>query len=147
MFLVDERLLEFRCYVFALVVDLFFFFKHKTAYEIRISYWSSDVCSSDLGPRRHGTEILRWLGDRLPPFSFKPMAMERFESASSEHGIPIDEARRLVRTSVDRWNEEVLREFAHPEPSPARVRSLRSEERRVGKECVSPCRSRWWPEH
>src|SRR3546814_4098276 len=41
------------------------------------------------------------------------MAMERFESASSEHGIPIDEARRLVRTSVDRWNEEVLREFAH----------------------------------
>src|SRR3546814_18337208 len=53
------------------------------------------------------------------------MAMERFESASSEHGIPIDEARRLVRTSVDRWNEEVLREFAHPEPSPARVRSLK----------------------
>src|SRR3546814_10617765 len=28
---------------------LFFFFKQKTAYEMRISYWSSDVCSSDLG--------------------------------------------------------------------------------------------------
>src|SRR3546814_5222189 len=27
---------------------LFFFFKQKTAYELRISYWSSDVCSSDL---------------------------------------------------------------------------------------------------
>src|SRR3546814_7935196 len=27
---------------------LFFFFKHKTAYEMRISDWSSDVCSSDL---------------------------------------------------------------------------------------------------
>src|SRR3546814_12054320 len=27
----------------------FFFFKHKTAYEMRISDWSSDVCSSDLG--------------------------------------------------------------------------------------------------
>src|SRR3546814_3743286 len=26
-----------------------FFFKQKTAYEMRISYWSSDVCSSDLG--------------------------------------------------------------------------------------------------
>src|SRR3546814_3040741 len=26
----------------------FFFFKQKTAYEVRISYWSSDVCSSDL---------------------------------------------------------------------------------------------------
>src|SRR3546814_2952578 len=30
------------------VVDLFFFFKQKTAYEMRISDWSSDVCSSDL---------------------------------------------------------------------------------------------------
>src|SRR3546814_8244705 len=28
---------------------LFFFFKQKTAYEVRISDWSSDVCSSDLG--------------------------------------------------------------------------------------------------
>src|SRR3546814_1936046 len=30
------------------VVSLFFFFKQKTAYEMRISDWSSDVCSSDL---------------------------------------------------------------------------------------------------
>src|SRR3546814_7578469 len=29
----------------------FFFFKQKTAYELRISDWSSDVCSSDLGPK------------------------------------------------------------------------------------------------
>src|SRR3546814_6240501 len=29
---------------------VFFFFKQKTAYEMRISDWSSDVCSSDLGP-------------------------------------------------------------------------------------------------
>src|SRR3546814_12465373 len=28
---------------------LFFFFRQKTAYELRISDWSSDVCSSDLG--------------------------------------------------------------------------------------------------
>src|SRR3546814_10329914 len=32
-------------------VILFFFFKQKTAYEMRISDWSSDVCSSDLIPR------------------------------------------------------------------------------------------------
>src|SRR3546814_4381065 len=31
------------------IVVLFFFFKQKTAYEMRISDWSSDVCSSDLG--------------------------------------------------------------------------------------------------
>src|SRR3546814_9789781 len=35
---------------------LFFFFKQKTAYEMRISDWSSDVCSSDL---RLGTEQYR----------------------------------------------------------------------------------------
>src|SRR3546814_5810368 len=34
------------CYTYILVV--FFFFKQKTAYEMRISDWSSDVCSSDL---------------------------------------------------------------------------------------------------
>src|SRR3546814_16741676 len=34
---------------------LFFFFKQKTAYEMRISDWGSDACSSDLGPgRRRG---------------------------------------------------------------------------------------------
>src|SRR3546814_4560613 len=32
---------------------IFFFFKQKTAYEMRISDWSSDVCSSDLQPRPH----------------------------------------------------------------------------------------------
>src|SRR3546814_11179756 len=31
-----------------MTVDVFFFFKQNTAYEMRISYWSSDVCSSDL---------------------------------------------------------------------------------------------------
>src|SRR3546814_930307 len=36
-----------------MIVSLFFFFKQKTAYEMRISDWSSDVCSSDLpGLRR-----------------------------------------------------------------------------------------------
>src|SRR3546814_3955754 len=35
--------------------DLFFFFKQKTAYELRISDWSSDVCSSDLHGRRYVT--------------------------------------------------------------------------------------------
>src|SRR3546814_6403032 len=34
------------------VLFFFFFFKQKTAYEMRISDWSSDVCSSDLGKRR-----------------------------------------------------------------------------------------------
>src|SRR3546814_1083327 len=35
-------------------IGVFFFFKQKTAYEMRISDWSSDVCSSDLVGRRGG---------------------------------------------------------------------------------------------
>src|SRR3546814_2588523 len=38
--------------MFLLVDFLFFFFKQKTAYEMRIIDWSSDVCSSDLGNSR-----------------------------------------------------------------------------------------------
>src|SRR3546814_3252284 len=37
-------------------VILFFFFKQKTAYEMRISDWSSDVCSSDLDPRQRAEQ-------------------------------------------------------------------------------------------
>src|SRR3546814_1105999 len=39
---------------------MFFYFKQKTAYEMRISDWSSDVCSSDLDSRGRG------LADRQP---------------------------------------------------------------------------------
>src|SRR3546814_1609177 len=37
---------------------LFFFFKQKTAYEMRISDWSSDVCSSDLGGDQDGLVLV-----------------------------------------------------------------------------------------
>src|SRR3546814_10572701 len=40
---------------------VFFFFKQKTAYEMRISDWSSDVCSSDL------REDLKPVADQAPP--------------------------------------------------------------------------------
>src|SRR3546814_21047868 len=112
---------------------MFFFFKQKTAYEMRISDWSSDVCSSDLGKgRRQAALAVR--------------ASER--GYHHEHGSSAD--RRLQH------------ELVHdPEPhragrghafrlSPARRgdrRAGRSEERRVGKECVSTCRSRWSAYH
>src|SRR3546814_2617819 len=47
-----------------MVVLVFFFFKQKTAYEMRISDWSSDVCSSDLRARnRHAREAFVPLED------------------------------------------------------------------------------------
>src|SRR3546814_7268815 len=66
---------------------LFFFFKQKTAYEMRISDWSSDVCSSDLGRRRlragrdghrpglRGTEAAR--AQRLEGRRHRPVGAER----------------------------------------------------------------------
>src|SRR3546814_4489908 len=42
---------SYVCFIF------FFFFKQKTAYEMRISDWSSDVCSSDLLIRKAGGEV------------------------------------------------------------------------------------------
>src|SRR3546814_5425493 len=47
---------------------LFFFFKQKTAYEVRISDWSSDVCSSDLG---HDVEQALEVGGRVAHCCFR----------------------------------------------------------------------------
>src|SRR3546814_2338778 len=48
-------------------MSIFFFFKQKTAYEMRISDWSSDVCSSDLLPRHPWPALAggRWQGNAL----------------------------------------------------------------------------------
>src|SRR3546814_20820539 len=45
--------------------SVFFFFKQKTAYEMRISDWSSDVCSSDLGQAGVVAPVLTYLFHRL----------------------------------------------------------------------------------
>src|SRR3546814_6198929 len=44
-------LYSFLLFIFVHLIIVFFFFKQKTAYEMRISDWSSDVCSSDLSAR------------------------------------------------------------------------------------------------
>src|SRR3546814_6662693 len=57
------------CYYFAGTV-LFFFFKQKTAYEMRISDWSSDVCSSDLVGGGDAGEVAEAAGRILDHFRF-----------------------------------------------------------------------------
>src|SRR3546814_6649266 len=91
------------------VLIFFFFFKQKTAYELRISDWSSDVCSSDL------VSTLRARVEELERHADEPAAAE---------GDAEDEPAGKLSLS-----------------------SVRSEERRVGKECVSTCRYRWSPYH
>src|SRR3546814_8663080 len=119
---------------------MFFFFKQKTAYEMRISDWSSDVCSSDLnrpemGPRLRGDTGLK---NRNPSFPF----------ASSEVEMPISCARlRGVSTSLDTNGGREGGPPSRPHIRHRDRRVRRSEERRVGKEWVRTCRSRGVPGH
>src|SRR3546814_14631985 len=95
-----------------------FFFKQKTAYEMRISDWSSDVCSSDLhdlrAAQRAGAEVLR---DGFANLQRFPHAAVAGFAAGLRAG---DGTEQL-----------------HP------ARGERSEERRVGQEWVRTCRIRW----
>src|SRR3546814_14909 len=97
------------CMLVLCSVSLFFLFKQKTAYEMRISDWSSDVCSSDLA----GSWTL-----------MKSTPVDRAKAAWLY-------AQFVTSKTVDVKKSHVGR----------------SEERRVGKECVSTCRSRWSPYH
>src|SRR3546814_10172470 len=108
------------------MVLLFFFFKQKTAYEMRISDWSSDVCSSDL------------------------------LYAFGSYGIRDANAAGFYRRSNDSRNRDYgasLTDFVPYYPNgflpqiTSEIEDVRSEERRVGKECVSTCRYRWSPYH
>src|SRR3546814_13105496 len=107
-------------------------FKQKTAYEMRISDWSSDVCSSDLADRRRALPARRRPG-RLPlAAGTEPQGA----------GIGHDAVGALRRRPGERRPKRPRR---HPGTADPTDGSARSEERRVGKECVSTCRSRWWP--
>src|SRR3546814_2100615 len=64
----------------------FFFFKQKTAYEMRISDWSSDVCSSDLLQRRRHL----W---RAPRARHRPR--RRLDAAPDDHGPDPEDQRQL----------------------------------------------------
>src|SRR3546814_10061356 len=69
---------------------LFFFFKQKTAYEMRISDWSSDVCSSDLRIHCAGTEVCRTQdADRMSIVEFKNV-VKRFGSSVVLNGVDIN---------------------------------------------------------
>src|SRR3546814_20747053 len=97
---------------------------------MRISDWSSDVCSSELAP------------------TGKPAVVRRRLTASKTQRTPANPARR--RSAFFTADKLILQEAARgpcvPEHWPIALNlQERSEERRVGKECVSTCRSRWSP--
>src|SRR3546814_13747936 len=98
---------------------------------MRISDWSSDVCSSDLKPLdplrpdQVGPSGYSGTIGVMPTLQAKPMTSRDIDDV-------IDAFAKGAKTAYDLGFDGVA---VHG----------RSEERRVGKECVSPCRSRWSP--
>src|SRR3546814_6087173 len=109
----------------------FFFFKQKTAYELRISDWSSDVCSSDL-LRSCAVGSSQWMATRTGC----GMNHRRNSQVNTEFALVLS----VVNFAATAYGGAGA-------TSAAAVAERRSEERRVGKECVSTCRSRWSPYH
>src|SRR3546814_18073674 len=72
-----------------------------------------------------------------------------FSDVRVHHSREFAEAIQLVRfDDPDEGFSEIARRRTHARPKlPPKAISTRSEERRVGKECVSTCRSRWSPYH
>src|SRR3546814_15458528 len=98
---------------------------------MRISDWSSDVCSSDL------VHVGDLLGYRpiVPQAYWEHDLLGRCESGFFGCG----------NGGVTRY--KAPRAFEYSAGERLAIWSDRSEERRVGKECVSTCRSRWSPYH
>src|SRR3546814_12329858 len=131
----------------------FFFFKQKTAYEMRISDWSSDVCSSDLydmanlryqddidRPAKTGIFMADVLGGVYAFGAIQAALVERTRTGCGQY-IDVSLIDSMLNLLVFECQEAQF-------PSDRR-RPLykRSEERRVGKECGSTGRVRWSPSH
>src|SRR3546814_17403491 len=97
---------------------------------MRISDWSSDVCSSDL------PHVPVWVAGDGP--RTLQLAGRIGDAAIVGNGATPE----LVRYALDQ-----IRIGAESVGRDASEIDVRSEERRVGKECVSKCRSRWSPCH
>src|SRR3546814_4910440 len=111
---------------------VFFFCKQKTAYEMRISDWSSDVCSSDLFPdlyrEFYGQKEFTW-------------------GKTMGEGAAITQSNRNPLLGRVAGADGLKTGHTEAAGYGFTGSAERSEERRVGKEGVSTCRSRWWPYH
>src|SRR3546814_15082405 len=104
---------------------------------MRISDWSSDVCSSDLA------------GQGWQPDEIGDAHIDRFAAYLRDIAM-VSDWESVCRNTIRSWNKLVDRGAPSTiqrltAPTPKRTPYWRSEERRVGKECVSTFRSRWSP--
>src|SRR3546814_3897954 len=83
-----------------MMLILFFFFKQKTAYELRISDWSSDVCSSDL----NAAALI--VGHNHPSGSAEPSAADRAVTARLKQSLALVDVRLLDHFVIGDRSEE-----------------------------------------
>src|SRR3546814_19196264 len=136
----------------------FFFFKQKTAYEMRISDWSSDVCSSDLVVL---SKALQDSADHFLKFGNLDIDHKSMPSVARQYGIADPESWEIGLPTEVRFKDGVTfvkaKLFSGDTPLAARANMVwdrmtrlnppRSDERRAGKESVSSCRYLWSPDH
>src|SRR3546814_3511035 len=87
-------------YLYVFFVCMFFFFKQKTAYEMRISDWSSDVCSSDLIGRAFVDRHCLAGAGRACAKDFRLVIAGEERLAGADHGcfeMLFEEQRRIAR--------------------------------------------------
>src|SRR3546814_3352690 len=103
---------------------LFFFFKQKTAYDMRISDWSSDVCSSDLaGDNRCNWQIRHAAGQRSHPDRRLPASGNDRRGSSGPEAEPFPPTAATPRSPRRRQDRSVP--GRHPKPlAPSVSRSI-----------------------
>src|SRR3546814_27547 len=111
-FLVVDRMAEYGLHV------IFFFFKQKTAYEMRISDWSSDVCSSDLmmsDPRMEAMGAdMPFDGKRMIIGGFTSIVDDRSEGETGYvdgYVVPVPEGNKEAYRALAQKASEVFRDY------------------------------------
>src|SRR3546814_17220505 len=110
---------------------------------MRISDWSSDVCSSDLEEAWIADRLRRHLdpSDEAEVYEFDGRHTRITERKTSDGGTV---AIHTDVTELKRKEQELESTVVDLERQRRELQLQRAEERRVGKEGVSTCRSRWW---
>src|SRR3546814_15351464 len=119
---------------------------------MRISDWSSDVCSSDLwnADTAYNNAVGLWMDQERQ--RLLDIANGAPEYPAAKHPVPdvsirIQSRAQLIRDEVmdrsQRFKDLTIQSVSYE--ALQKEWTMRSEERSVGKECVSTCRSRWTP--
>src|SRR3546814_11669804 len=114
---------------------------------MRISDWSSDVCSSDLMDQSDERRPLRPQPCQISRLSQIKTRSPESPSSQGEQEPPAAMSGVFFCGFSRAGGYRALQPPRRPLPRGRTRQPGRSEERRVGKECVSTCRSRWSPYH